>query len=86
MQKQGFVRSRYDYYLYVRNQENESVYVIIYVDDLLIAAKSSNVIASVKRMFTEEFETTDMNELYHFLGIKIETRDRYPGASSDKAD
>lgn len=75
LRDQGFIRSRHDYCLYVRQQKEEIIYIVVYVDDLLIAAKTKTMVNTIKHMFMNEFEMADMGELHHFLGIKV-NRDR----------
>jgi transposase InsO family protein len=69
----GFERSKHDYCLYVRQKNEESLmYMILYVDDVIIAGKSLNRIKEIKTKLQETFEMTDMGKLQHFLGIKID--------------
>lgn len=68
----GFTRSKHDYCLYVRACGDDTVYIVVYVDDLLIAAGNETDIERVKIKLMQEFEMTDMKQLHHFLGIKID--------------
>ena len=43
----------------------------MYVDYILIAAKTDKRIAEVKAAITNRFEVKDMGELHYFLGVKI---------------
>ena len=43
----------------------------MYVDDILIAAKSDARIAEVKTAIAGQFETTNMGKLHYFLGVKV---------------
>lgn len=78
LEEQGFIRSRYDYCLYVKHQESGTIYIVVYVDDLLIVAKKLSTVLAIKKLFKREFDMADMNELHDFLGIKI-NRDRQQG-------
>ena len=41
MKGQKYKRSKYDHYMYLRNlQDGSCIYLLLYVDDMLIAAKS----------------------------------------------
>ena len=51
--------------------EGETVIIAVYVDDILIAAKTGKRIAEVKTVIANHFEVKDMGELHYFLGIKI---------------
>lgn len=78
LQDQGFIRSRYDYCLYVKHQKEGTAYIIVYVDDLLIVAQKQQTVLAIKEVLKREFDMADMNELHDFLGIKIK-RDRQRG-------
>src|SRR5271170_4861562 len=47
------------------------LYIIIWVDDLLIAGRNVRDIAHVKQQLSKEFEMKDLRELKHFLGMRI---------------
>lgn len=70
----GFQRSRHDYCLYVKEEKENSVYLVIYVDDLLIAGKDARVVRNIQEKLKKEFEMADMGEVHHFLGIKVERK------------
>ena len=63
----GYERSKNDPCLYFNN----STFILVWVDDLLIAAKP-NVIESVKRVFTKIFEMKDLVQIALFLGIEFD--------------
>lgn len=46
--------------------------LVIYVDDILIACRSLEVITALKEKLKREFEMTDLNEVKTFLGLSIE--------------
>lgn len=50
-------------------KHNEKVILIIWVDDLIIAANDESVLQNVKRMHTKRFKMKEMRKLRHFLGI-----------------
>ena len=72
IEKLGFVRSKRDYCLYVRYQDGDEVYIILYVDDLLIAGRSLSTIKMLKKKLASVFAMTDCGELRHFLGMRID--------------
>jgi len=67
--KIGFIRSSADPCLYI--DVKRSVYITIWVDDLLIAGKNGRDIANTKAKLSGEFEMKDLGELTHFLGMRI---------------
>lgn len=67
----GFVRSKHDPCLYVLFNGDDVVYLLLYVDDILIAAKRIELINKLKRKLKKKFEMVDLGEVKSFLGIKI---------------
>lgn len=72
MLRLGFKRSQHDSCLYVRNKNGVVSYLILYVDDIILASNSLDELMKIKRSLTQEFEMDDMKELGHFLGLKVE--------------
>ena len=70
LKKMGFVQSTSDPCIYVAS-EGEMCIVAIYVDDIIVGAKTDDRIMQVKRDLCKRFKAKDMGELHHFLGMKI---------------
>lgn len=70
--KLGFVRSKHDYCLYTRIQNENEIYVVIYVDDLLICGRRLDTIMKLKQQLTTMFEMTDCGDVTHFLGMRVD--------------
>lgn len=68
----GFTQNPADNCVYTKEKPNEKVILIVWVDDLIIAANNESVLKNVKRMLTERFKMKDMGRLKHFLGIDFE--------------
>lgn len=71
----GFVPSEADPGLWILRYNDRSIYVLVYVDDLLIAAKSVDNVSCVKRMLCTAFDARDLGEARYFIGMEIQ-RDR----------
>jgi hypothetical protein len=71
----GFRASDADPSLYVRGAGDDLVYVLVYVDDLLIAAYDISTVQEVKSAIMASFDCRDMGEADLFLGLAIH-RDR----------
>ena len=71
LKKMKFVQTEGDPCLYVSRDQGETVVIAVYVDDILIAAKTDKRIAEVKVAIANRFEVKDMGELHYFLGVKI---------------
>jgi hypothetical protein len=74
----GFKRSDYDSCVYSKIVNGSAIYLLLYVDDMLIAAKNKSEIAKLKAQLNLEFEMKDLDAAKKILGVKI-TRDRKSG-------
>lgn len=68
----GFKQNPADNCLYTREKQNKKV---MWVDDLIIAANTEEVVKSVKIMLTEIFKMKDLGKLNNFLGIDFKQSD-----------
>ena len=50
-------------------------FLTLYVDDILICASSTELLADMKDKFTNNFEMKDLGEVSQYLGIKITSED-----------
>ncbi|GLC60440.1 hypothetical protein PLESTB_001612800 [Pleodorina starrii] len=71
----GYEQSAADPSLYVRIKDGEKVYVLVYVDDVLVASVSHELVLQAKAELMRQFECRDMGEASVFLGMEIK-RDR----------
>jgi hypothetical protein len=69
-----FKRSLYDSCVYNKFVDGSHIYFLLYVDDMLIAAKSKIDIANLKAQLSSEFEIKDLGAAKKILGMEI-TRD-----------
>ena len=77
-----YTRSHYDPCVYYNKLlTSEYIYLLLYVDDMLIASRSRSAIDAVKRDLSSEFEMKDLGEGRKVLGMEI-TRDRRVGRVS----
>jgi hypothetical protein len=58
----GFVASEADPSLWVLHYKDRSVYVLVYVDDLLIAGKLLSDVEQVKQLLMSAFDARDLGE------------------------
>jgi len=78
MLSHGFKRSEFDSCVYIKFVNGSPIYLLLYVDDMLIAAKSKKDIAALKSQLSSEFEMKDLGAAKKILGMEI-TRDRNSG-------
>lgn len=67
----GFRRCESDSCLYIRERGGEKVFLLLYVDDILVVSRSFAMIGVIKKMLKTEFSMQDMGEAKMFLGLKI---------------
>ena len=79
MMEKKYTRSQYDHCVYFRKLSDDSfIYLLLYVDDMLIASKSKVEIDKLKAQLAGEFEIKDLGEAKKILGMEIK-KDRKKG-------
>ncbi|KAE8722922.1 putative LRR receptor-like serine/threonine-protein kinase [Hibiscus syriacus] len=79
MRRKKYTRSKYDHCVYLKKLKDGSfIYLLLYVDDMLIALKSQKEIDKLKAQLNQEFEMKDLGEAKKILGMEI-NRDRQKG-------
>ena len=63
--------SKSDNSLYVINDFESPIFIILYMNDLVIGDEHLGDSNKVKFLLSNKFEMTDMNELHYFLGIEV---------------
>ena len=71
----GFVPSAADPGLYFKDTPSGRIYLLVYVDDILIAARSKADVEQVKQVLLTKFDGQDLGEASFFLAMDI-VRDR----------
>jgi hypothetical protein len=64
-----------DHCMYLKRSNNSFIIFSLYVDDILIAGNSKEMIDTTKRWLSSNFEIKDIGEPSYILGVKI-IRDR----------
>ena len=70
----GFVRSRDDYCVYSKQVGNHFIYVVLYVDDMLVG-NNMDVIKEVKSQLSSKFNMKDLGAAKSILRMEVK-RDR----------
>lgn len=68
-----FLQNQADHCVYTRQQKHEII--VIWVDDLIIAASDENAMKVTKYMLTARFKMKDLGKLRNFLGIDFNQSD-----------
>ena len=64
------MQSTADRCLYTSSKK-EMFHIAVYVDDIVLACKSIERIAEVKKALAKQFEVKDLRGLHYFLGMKV---------------
>lgn len=67
----GFKQSTADVCLYYRCYEGTVVYLVIYVDDMLLCGSTTDVVNYVRDRLAREFRMTDLGVPNMFMGLRI---------------
>lgn len=67
----GFVQNEADHCVYRKQSKHGTIYMLIWVDDLVIEAKDTKSLVEVKEMLTQRFRMKDLGKLKTFLGIEF---------------
>lgn len=70
--RQGFERCKSDPCLYRKCSHGSWCYVLVYVDDLIVASKSIQMLEEVPISLRKSFEISEMGEIHHYLGMEVE--------------
>ena len=73
----NFVQSGVDHCLYIKDVDSGLVVVLVWVDDLIIAASNDTLMQVTKMMLKDKFHMKDMGRLSYFLGIHFNQNDGY---------
>lgn len=71
MRQQNFKTSAYDSCLYYEIKENIKIYILLYVDDLIIATNSKVKMKEIKEKLNKNFDMKNLGQLHQFVGINI---------------
>ena len=75
LKSENFERSKNDYCLFYKVSTSKTkLYILSWVDDLVIAGNDSTEIEELKSAFESKFKMDDRGELKWFLGMRIERK------------
>ncbi|KAL2236391.1 UNVERIFIED_CONTAM: Retrovirus-related Pol polyprotein from transposon RE1 [Sesamum indicum] len=67
----GFAQSLNDYCLFIKGSGTSLIFLLVYVDDLLITGPSESLIQEVKMFLDTAFSIKDLGYAKYFLGLEI---------------
>lgn len=68
----GLTRSANDGCLYTKTDERGTIYMILYVDDVLMASNSDEMLQFYEDKLREQYKIENLGEVRNYLGIRIE--------------
>jgi hypothetical protein len=67
----GFTPSKGDTSLFFLSNEQVTMFVLVYVDDIIVASSSQDATNALLKNLEENFALKDLGDLHYFLGIEV---------------
>lgn len=72
MKAAGAVQSENDECLFILRTKDDIAYILVHVDDMLVATGKKSTLLYLDRVMNQHFETKNLGDVKQFLGIRIE--------------
>jgi hypothetical protein len=69
--KFGFKENMEDNCIYAKFKNEKFVFLVLYVDDILLASSDVHLLLETKRFLSSHFDMKDIGEASYVLGIEI---------------
>jgi hypothetical protein len=67
----GFIISKVDTSLFIYRRHGVTIYLLVYVDDIIVTSSSSSAVDALLRDLRSDFAIMDLGKLHYFLGIQV---------------
>lgn len=67
----GFTSAKSNQSLFIRYTPQHTIYILVYVDDILITVDNTNIITNLIKDLNKQFALKDLGNLNYFLGIEV---------------
>ena len=67
----GFTRSKVDHCVYFKLIGDRVIYLVLYVDDMLLVGNGKEIIQDLKTQLSSKFEMKDLSAENYILGMEI---------------
>ncbi|XP_043714862.1 L-type lectin-domain containing receptor kinase IX.1-like [Telopea speciosissima] len=67
----GFTQSKANYSLFFKGHDASAIYILVYVDDILITGQNSTAITALKMTLHQQFRLKDLGPVKYFLGLEV---------------
>ena len=71
LQQFGMNRCESDHSVFTKCSSNKYIYLVVYVDDIVITGDDFEGIKALKQHLFQNFQTKDLGPLRYFLGIEV---------------
>jgi len=71
VQQFGMTRCEADHSVFYQHSNVGCVYLIVYVDDIVLTGSNNHGISQLKQYICHHFQTKDLSKLRYFLGIEV---------------
>lgn len=71
LEKYGFTYSKCDNSLFICKTKTYTMFVLVYVDDILVTSSSTHAISALIKALNQEFSLKDLGQLNYFLGVEV---------------
>jgi len=68
----GFIEAKSDTSLFVYHRGPDTIYLLLYVDDIVLTASSPALLQRTIQALQQEFSMKDLGKLHHFLGMHVQ--------------
>ena len=68
----GFVEAKSDTSLFVYHCGADTIYLLLYVDDIVLTASSDGLLRRTIDALQQQFSMKDLGPLHHFLGMQVQ--------------
>jgi hypothetical protein len=70
----GFIEAKSDTSLFIFHRGSDTVYLLLYVDDIILTAYGTEFLCHTISTLQREFTMKDLEPLHHFLSITVKRR------------
>lgn len=67
-----FTESKVDYSLFLFHESNVHIFLLVYVDDIIVTGNSLHAITNLITQLQQSFALKDLGPLHYFLGIHVQ--------------
>lgn len=71
LQRLGFVPSKFDMSLFIYKKLHTAIFVLIYVDDIIVTSSHDDAITTLLKDLGSEFDLKDVGDIHFFVGTEV---------------